>query len=654
MKRLTTDRMTQRTNARRRKGESSAPIIPSHEGLLTFVMTTLAESHFGMSARERQRQSRFARIERTTGKANFDKYPDLVRSVMALGMDALGTERGELLQSEFSEFLKRYELLHWQVIVGRATRQQVMWVLAHRFFLPWLALRIAFRSSKRPRSKSGDDADWFVPIREGRLYSAVMKLVDRFVRHQGESNAQLALRLQRLKPADPALPKFSLNAKREEDAEHLRENLSKYCHFKSSPPMETLELLAASTKSAPRLQQMFVLARFADRCVADALSVFEEPQVLKLVKFFTLCLRHVEAVVEEARRDVDASQQDKVQCLRFNDAGEGVPEKPASRAERVWLALHSMSLMGNSPGQQARFLPLMDEYMNELPRKISAELHRTVQKRKLSVLPRDHAKLNSGKWQFPEHVPIPEQIEGAPIRATVKEAVEVSQKTFSGRRINLVAVERARWKFEFMGLGTFVMKAQGRHSLCTDEDAQLAEAECKRLFLLTHGRLREPDRSRRAVDFLKYLIEPYRPKAPQDWKLANELFKVVSTHFRRNNLEGAVHYLRGCLLALADEHHAALQCFKQARSLGREACAPFWMDVLRTGLVTAQRAKSPIERKRFAHTARLFGLFTKDPTPRTNMMKEQMMEQAFIQADQAAFKPFPARKPVPRQRRPRR
>ena len=651
MKRLTTEHMKQRTSARGRKGESTAPFIPSHEGLLTFVMRNLSESHYGMSARERQRQSRFTRIERTFGKTSFDKYADLAGSVMAAGMEALGTERGELLQSEFNEFLKRYELLHWQVMVGRATRQQVMWVLAHRFFLPWLALRIAFRSSKKPRSKTGDDTDWFVPIREGRLYSAVMKLVDRFVRHRNESNYRLAQRLHRFNPAPP-LAEVSINSIREGDAERLRENLSKYSHFKSSPPMETLELLAGSTKSAPPLRQMFVLARFIDRCVADALIAFKEPQVLRLAEFFTVCLRHFEAVVDVVRREVDASPHDKVQRLRFHAAGEGVPEKPASRAERIWLGLHSMTDMGNTPGQQDRFYPLMDEYMNELPRKISAELHRTVQRRKLSVLPRDQAKLNSGKWPFPEHVPIPAQIEGAPIRATVKQAVELSQKTYSGRRIDLAAVERARWKFEFMGLGTFVMNAQGRGSLCSETDAELAEAECKRLFRLLHDRLSEPERSRRVVDFLKYLIEPYRPKAPEDQKLAHELFKVVSRHFRRNNLEGAVRYLRGCLATLAGEHHAALKCFKKARSLGRESCAPFWIDLLRAGLVTAVRAKSRIERKRFARIARLFGLFTNDPTPRTNMMKEQMMEQAFVQADQAAFKPFPS--PERPRRRPAR
>ena len=67
--------MKQRTSARGRKGESSAPIIPSHEGLLTFVMRNLSESHSGMSDRERQRQSRFTRIERTTGKTSFTDIP---------------------------------------------------------------------------------------------------------------------------------------------------------------------------------------------------------------------------------------------------------------------------------------------------------------------------------------------------------------------------------------------------------------------------------------------------------------------------------------------------------------------------------------------------------------------------------------------------
>lgn len=638
--------MKRRTNARGRKGESSSPIIPSQEGLLTFVMRNLSESHSGLSDRERQRQSRFKRIEHTTGKVNFDRYRDAAQSVMAPGMDALGTQRRELFRSEFHEFLKRYELLHWQVIAGRATHQQVMWVLAHRFILPWLALRIAFRSSKRRRSKTGGDTDWFIPIRAGRLCSAVIKLVDRFVPRRGDSNAKLALRLQDLKPSDPALLEVSLNAKREDDAQHLSENLSKYCHFKSSPPMETLELLAASTKSAARCRQMFVLARFIDRCVADALSVFEESQVLKLVEFFTLCLGHCETVVNVVRSEIATNR------LRVSEVREGVQKKPASRAEQVWLGLHSMTLMGNTPGQQERFYPLMDDYMNELPRKINAELRRTVQRRKLSVLPRDHAELNSGRWQIPKHVPIPEQIEGAPHRATVREAVELSQKTFTGRRVDLAAAERARWNFEFMGLGTFVAKAQGRHAFCSDEDAELAEAECKRLFLLIYRRLREPNRSRMAVDFLKYLIEPYRPKTPEDRKRAHELFKVVGRFFRRGKLEGAVVYLRGCLHALGGRHGAALHCFKRARSLGRESCGPFWMDVLRTGLVTAERAGKRIERKRFARQARLFGLFSKDPTPRTNMMKEQMMEQAFVQADQASFKPFPSTKRAPRQHRP--
>lgn len=595
------------------------------------MMKNLKESHHGRSPRIRQQESRFKRVARTASKLDFDKYPEMARLVMAPGLAALATESSKVLQEELHEFLKRYEALHWQVISGKATHQQVLWALSHRFFLPWLALRISYRSRKNLEAV-GDC--WFIPIREGRLYPSAMKLVDQFVRQGNESNARLALRLQRSKPPDPAIPKISLNAMRETDAEHLRENFSKYCYFISSPPLETIELIAANANAAPRLRHMLVLARFIDRCVGDALLVFGEPQVLKLVEFFALCLAHCGEVVKQVRAEVPASRFDRILF------GTHLRKRLVSESERVWRWLASPTFMGNTAGQHERFLPLMDEHMNELPRIISAELRRTVRDGELSGLPRNEVELNSGQWQMPAHIRIPKEIEGVPVRATVRAAVNRSRKTFRGRNFNIAAAERARWKFELLGLGTFVVKADGRGGFCSDEDAKLAEAECKRLFLLIYARLPEPDRSRMSVQFLKYLVEPYRPKAPEDRKLARELFKVASNLQRQGGFDGAIHYLRGCLRALDGDHDAALLCFKAARSFGWEACGSFWIDLLRAGLANAVRVKSSRERKNFAKLARLFGLFSKDTTPRTNLMKEQMLEENFVRADHAAFKPF--------------
>src|SRR5436190_5970068 len=347
-----------------------------------------------------------------------------------------------------------------------------------------------------------------------------MKLVDRFVRQRGESNGQLALRLQSAKQPDSTIPKISLTAMRQTAAAHLRENISKYCHFKTSPVLETLELIAANAKIAPRLRHELILARFIDRCVGDALPVFGEPLVLKLIEFFALCLRHCRKVLKDVRSEI-----------------------PRDRKRDIWLWLNSMALMRNTPGQQERLYPLMDEYMNELPRKINAELRHTVRSGELCALPRNELELNSGHWQIPAHTPIPKEIEGAPHTATVQAAVELSRKTFAGRRIDIAAANRARWKFRFLGLGTFVVKTEGRPGFCSDEDAKLAEAECKRLFALIFAQLPKSHRARMAVEFLEYLIEPYRPKAPEDRKLAHGLFRVASQLLRQSRLDGAVHQL---------------------------------------------------------------------------------------------------------------
>jgi|GEM_PF-4897725 len=638
--------MKQRTPAKARKMRPAATRVPSHEECLTFVMKNLKESHHGRSPKIRQQESRFKRVARTASKLDFDRYPEMARLVMAPGLAALAAESSKVLLDELHEFLKRYEALHWQVISGKATHQQVIWALSHRFFLPWLALRISYRARKNLEAV-GDC--WFIPIREGSLYPSAMKLVDQFVRQGNEPNAQLALRLQRSKPPDPAIPKISLNAMRETDAEHLRENFSKYCHFKSSPPLETIELIAANAKAAPHLRHMLVLARFIDRCVGDALPVFGEPQVLKLVEFFALCLAHCGEVIKQVRAEVPASRFDRILC-----AGRRMPKRRVNESERVWRWLASPTFMGNTAGQHERFYPLMDEHMNELPRIISAELRRTVRKGELSGLPRNEVELNSGPWRMPAHIRIPREIEGVPVRATVRAAVNRSRKAFRGHNFNIAAAERARWKFEFLGLGTFVVKAEGRGGFCSDEDASLAEAECKRLYLLIYSRLPEPDRARMAVQFLKYLVEPYRPKAPGDRILARGLFKVASKLQRQGGFDGAVHYQLGCLHALDGDHDAALRCFVAARSFGWEACGSFWIDLLRAGLAAAVRVKSSRERKNFAKLARLFGLFSKDTTPRTNLMQEQMLEENFVRADHAAFKPFPSGESASRRRSSRR
>ena len=437
------------------------------------------------------------------------------------------------------------------------------------------------------------------------------EVIDNFVRHKNESNADVARRLYDYFPKQ----KQDLHAKAFEG------DLSKYSKFKTGPSDATIELLIEGTDGVSHLRLMLVLARFIDRCVRDARKVFDDKLVLKLVEYFALCFTNFRSVVKQVRS-----------------------EFPKSEPGEIWVALSSRTFTGNTPGQQEHFYPLMDDYMNELARKLNEELRQTEQTGELCHLPRDEIELNDGSWFFPAHIAVPEEIEGAPFRSPVKVAVEVSRRTFSGQ-IDLPVANMVRRRFEFLGLGTYFIATEKHQWLCNEADAKIAEQECKRLFQLIYKQTPAPDRADVALEFLKYLVEPYRPKANEDRKLARELCKVACKSLRRGKLHGVVHYLQGCLYALEENHKKALRSFVNARKLGHESCSGgrVWIDLLRVGLVTAERVKSTRERKNFSKQARLYGIFSNDATPRSNEMQAQMNEADFRLDWTSAFRPFPHR-----------
>lgn len=176
---------------------------------------------------------------------------------------------------------------------------------------------------------------------------------------------------------------------------------------------------------------------------------------------------------------------------------------------------------------------------------------------------------------------------------------------------------------------------------CTTEDAALALEEAKRLYQLIYDQASVARKPRVALGFLRFLIEPYRPKAQTDGKLARDLFVVVRELLCASNLQGAAEYLEGNIHALEGNKKLALRSFSRARKLGRESCGKFWIDLLRAGLLMAERVGSDKQRGNFAKQARLFGVFSSDATPRTNELRAQMKEDGFRRAWAAGFKPFP-------------
>jgi hypothetical protein len=629
--------MKQQSKAQRRKQRPAHNLVPSFEECLTFLMDNLSHSRDGLktstlSAKEKQR---FRQMECKADALALDDYRDILRRILAPGLHDLTAESKahvEVLLEERTQFLKRYEALNSQVVPGNAKRHEVLWVLSHRFFLPWLALRLAYRLPDDTDIGATAEDCWFLPLHGDGFGSCVMKVIDRFVREKDESNAELARRLYHHLPKD----------ERDRLAIPFEGDLSKYSQRTTTPSDATIGLLVRGTDAVPHLRLMLVLARFIDRCVRDARKVFGDGLALELLDYFVLCFVHFRGVLKQVRAEVSASPHDKVQEFRFNSTGEGVPIIPATEAERVWLRLNSPTDMGNTPGQWARFLPLMDMHMVELARRINTELHQTVRSKELSFVPRDYDELNDGHYPFRIPTAIPEAIEKAPLHGSVRAAVEASQRIFCGH-VNLAAAITAKQRFEFLGLGTFVVTADGRPGFCSPEDAALAELECNRLFQLIYEQAPERHRPRLALQLLKYLIEPSRPKTTADRKLARALFKVVSKPMRQRKQRGALLYFTGCLHALDSEHKKALKAFTEARKLGRESCGKFWVDLLRAGMLMADSVGAKQEQKNFAKRAGMIGLFTNDATPRTNEMKAQMRAEHYLRAAAAAFKPFPAK-----------
>jgi hypothetical protein len=588
---------------------------PSYEECLSFVMANLGHSRDGLvnaqlSAKNKQR---FNQMERKADALDFERYRDILRRVVAPGLQDVAIESKtlvELLNGELREFFKRYEMLSWQVVPGRATKLEVCWTLSHRFFLPWLALRMALHLTEAGEIDTAGDDLWLIPKRGEGLHSFVMRVIDQYVRVENESNAHLARRFYGHFPKE----------KQERHALALEGNLSKYTNLDTTPPDATINLIVQRSQGVPHLRLKLVLARFIDRCLREAQTVFNEGQLLDLLNYFALCFTHFRSVIEQVRS-----------------------EMPPTAQGNVWLWLSSRTFMGNTPGQDERFYPLMDDFMCLLPRKINAELRRAEHNGKLCRIPRNEPELNAGRWSFGQHIAIPKSIECAPFHATVQAAVNDSRRCFHGR-INVATANQAKRRFEFLGLGSFTMVAEKRQPLCNDVDAKMAEAECKRLFQLIYKQTPASKRADVALEYLKYVVAPYRPKADEDRKLAKELLKVADKGLRQNKLLGAVHYLHGCLLALEENYGEVLRSYVSARTLGHESCGEFWIDLLLYGLVTAVRVDSVRERKNFAKHARLYGIFSNDATPRTNEMQAQMKTDDFRRVWQAGFSPFPLRK----------
>lgn len=176
---------------------------------------------------------------------------------------------------------------------------------------------------------------------------------------------------------------------------------------------------------------------------------------------------------------------------------------------------------------------------------------------------------------------------------------------------------------------------------CTIDDANLALDEAKRLFHTVLHQSVPPLRPLAALDYLVFIIEPYRPKSLGDAGIARGLLCNVTKYLTERRLQGALAYFEGCLLALEGNERAAIRAFSAARKLGRESCGKFWIDLLKRASMTAEKLDAKRDHKHFTKLLRVFGVFSNDSTPRSNELKAQMKEEVFRRVWNAGFKPFP-------------
>ena len=177
--------------------------IPTYEERLTLILDSLTyvpdycPSGNPVSATEKRR---FRRFDPNPSGLDVSAYKKIFRRLLDQHSDtirALGKPWSGILEDELRQIMARYEHMLLSLTPGNATPRQARWSLCVRFFVPWAALRIAFRLRlvARPQSPS-NDADWFVPRVSGKMVSSCfMRIIDEQVRIDAETDTDFALRL---------------------------------------------------------------------------------------------------------------------------------------------------------------------------------------------------------------------------------------------------------------------------------------------------------------------------------------------------------------------------------------------------------------------------------------------------------------------------
>jgi len=588
--------------------------VPTYEECLTHILDSTGYSN-SIDKPERvpaTDKRKFRQIERHPERLRLQAYQRIIgklRDQHSLDLQILGKPQAEVLEVELREFLKRYEHLLPQLTIGRAEARQVRWTLSARFFVPWLALRIAFHLRQRQHSEAKEDEHWFLPpASRGKVGSCFMLVVDRNIRKSGESREAMTKRL-----CDGQKVGDHLDA-----AKSLGRDFRHYRKGDCTPLDARLDLIHNGSPQTPELLAMMVLARAIDRNVQDAIKTFGSERAFDLVKYFRLSYDHFRRLLDRL--------------------GAELPKDN----EQAWLFLQSQTFTGNTPFEADRYYPLTEPYLNGLAKKISVELQNSDKNGRLAYVPTAPSDL--GKGEFDQIAsPLPKDIHEAVRKGDFSTVVTASESTFPSKSRDAKEAVRIAKFFSCLALSAY--DAVNAHGPLTpsQSDAPKVLKEAARLFRLAYDQTKGVQKARYAIEYLRFLLTLHRPKAKTELPLARKLCLVAANFYRKSGGEGSSMFLRGCLFWLEGNEKRAMRVFLDAAKCGRASFHEYdWIRLLEYAPELADRTSNRRGLKRFLKLAELEGVLYREPAPRTNLIEKELRQHANARNFQNNFKPFPA------------
>lgn len=584
--------------------------VPSFEQCLTHILGCM-EYFTGVPVKISPKgKQRFKEVELHPERLTLPAHRRILRKLLdrhLQGTKYLGEEWFQILDVELMTFLFRFEQLMLSLTVANASERQVRWSLSVRYFAPWVALRIAFHFRQRSPGDAEHTDDWFLPpIMGGRIGSCFWQLIDRKVRKPRESDADLA---QRLKPTGVAGDRLDI-------IKSVRRGFHHYLRGDNAAFDSTLGLIFKATPEFPNLHVKLILARAIDRNVHAAVRSFGKAHALSLVRFFVRSFHHFRHLLCQLAAE-----------LPKDDEG-------------AWLYLQSPTFTGNSPFEAERYHPLTDQFMHELARHISGELGRSASGGRLARVPTGRGDFLKGRFSDLGHS-LPTDIQLALGRGDFETAIAVSHSMYPEESQNALEAARIGSLFARCALWAYEPSSPVVGLTPPKAIAPAVLRESSRLFSLACMASNGEQRTRIEIEFLRFLLEPHRPKQKQECPLARRLFRVASSCYRKTGRAGSAAFLGGLLLWLEGSKKPALRKFAEARQCGRASCGEDWIRLLRLAPLLAETLRAKREANAFAKLSERDGVSTGEPSPKTSMLAEERKQRVARNKFQIAFTPFP-------------